>query len=78
MDLPAMRVRSIHSNSSEEETLFKDDLNFLNKLEPNQIAKLSSMFRNEGRGHVKQDRLFQEKNKLTPVVGSYRPNHAAV
>ena len=77
--MPKIRRNSLQGNDSDDEIAgYRDDLNFLNKLDPNKISRLSSMFRNVGRGQVKQDRLFLEKNKLTPVVGSYRPKHSAV
>ena len=77
--MPKIRRNSLQGNDSDDERSgYRDDLNFLNKLDPNKISRLSSMFRNVGRGQVKQDRLFLEKNKLTPVVGSYRPKHSAV
>lgn len=65
---------------SEDEMIeYKDDLDFLNRLKPKQIANLSSMFRNEGRGFVKDARLCKEKNKTTvAAVGGYQPNHASV
>ena len=33
----------------ENEEKYKDDLNFLNKLEPEQIEKMQYFFKNEGR-----------------------------
>ena len=61
------------SSSGESEELnqqeYQDDLNFLNKLRPRQIANLSCMFRNSGHGFAKDARLIREKNKSNPVVG---------
>ena len=50
---------------------FKNDLAFLNELEPKEIANLSSMFRSEGRQAVRKAIKEQYKGSCRPTMGSY-------
>ena len=56
-------VKDRNANNSQDpkdesgKKTYAGDLEFLNKLQPNKIAKLQSAFRNLGRGNVKADNL---------------------
>ena len=60
-------------NSARDKNVYTDDLQFLNKIPPDEVRKLQNAFRNQGRGHVKKDKVAKDDGLWKPAVGSYRP-----
>ena len=50
----------------------------MNRFKPKDIKEFQSVFKNEGRGSVKKDRVAIEKGKWDPTIGTYNPNTKAI
>ena len=74
--LPVKKVNKAKDTSAE--LPYKDDLDFLNKLSPDKVAGLSSTFKNEGRGNVRENKTKAWYGKWEPVMGTYHPVYDTV
>ena len=62
-----------NQNGGGDRRVYTDDLQFLNKLPPDEVRNLQNAFRNQGRGHLKKDKVARDNGLWKPAVGSYRP-----
>ena len=69
------KTKDVDENVGEKR--YEHDLEFLNKLKPEEVIKLDSAFKNRGRSWVKRDMDEEQKGMWHPSVGTYRPNFNA-
>ena len=53
--------------------VYNDDLAFLNRFDQKKIAKMQPVFKNNGRGSIKENKIANEKGMWSPAVGTYSP-----
>ena len=56
-----------------DEGKYEDDLAFLNKFNQDKVLKMSSSFKNPGRGWVSKQKEIQHQGRWGVVVGTYNP-----
>ena len=71
-------AQPVDESTKKQMLKYKDDLEFLNKLDPEEINDMSSMFKNEGRGIVKRDRINAAVERTQAVIGIHKPKYEAV